>query len=409
MPDRRARCSAPRSSAARAEVTLGPPLRVARGSARRRPPRSSSSGRQRFARADRDGLAAPRRAAVARARRRVRRARRRSGPAPGGPACRGWSRSRPRATPTRSSRSAPRSAPRRSTSMSSTGAPAIRGVARRPGIERRGRPRAAGDSHHRGAAIAASSRSTSPRALARGRSTCAPPPRRRPRRARRRPRPIASASKRAPRSSPASTASAPRSSPPCASAGRRGRGSCLHAALAGFGSRPTLTAPAGSARVAQQFGLLGLSTGAPSMQRIRLYAALAAGVLHTAIDGQADAPAEAHAVDRWSFLLDGSVGARVRLPGQTFFTLALHAQVAAPYVAIHFADTLVATHRASQSAPHAHPRCLAVTASLRAARSSCWASWPIWSARAAAARAPTSTPSRAERQLTAGAPTASRP
>ena len=120
-------------------------------------------------------------------------------------------------------------------------------------------------------------------------------------------------------------------------------GLVLHAALAGFGSRPTLTAPAGSARVAQQFGLLGISTGAPSMQRIRLYAALAAGVLRTAIDGQADAPAEAHVVERWSFLLDGSAGARVRLPGQTFFTLALHVHVAAPYVAVHIADTLVAT------------------------------------------------------------------
>ena len=120
-------------------------------------------------------------------------------------------------------------------------------------------------------------------------------------------------------------------------------GLVLQAALAGFGSRPILTAPAGSARVAQQFGLLGISTGAPSMQRIRPYAALAAGFLRTAIDGQANAPAEAHVVHRWSFLLDGSVGARVRLPGQTFFTLALHVQIAEPYVAVHIADTLVAT------------------------------------------------------------------
>jgi hypothetical protein len=65
--------------------------------------------------------------------------------------------------------------------------------------------------------------------------------------------------------------------------------------------------------------------------------------LRTAIDGQAEAPAEAHVVEHWSFLLDGSAGARVRLPGQTFFTLALHVQVAAPYVAVHIADTLVAT------------------------------------------------------------------
>jgi hypothetical protein len=73
------------------------------------------------------------------------------------------------------------------------------------------------------------------------------------------------------------------------------------------------------------------------------YLALAAGALHTAVDGTADAPAEAHVVDRWSFLVEGSVGARVHLPGRTFFTLALHAQVAAPYVAIHIADTRVAT------------------------------------------------------------------
>jgi len=124
-------------------------------------------------------------------------------------------------------------------------------------------------------------------------------------------------------------------------------GLVLQAALAGFGSRPTLTAPAGSARVAQQFGLLGISTGAPSMERIRPYirpyAALAAGVLRTTIDGEADAPAEAHVVERWSLLLDGSVGARVQLPRRTFFTLAVHVHVAAPYVAVHIADTLVAT------------------------------------------------------------------
>ena len=66
-------------------------------------------------------------------------------------------------------------------------------------------------------------------------------------------------------------------------------------------------------------------------------------MLRTAIDGEADAPAEAHVVERWSFLLDGSVGARVRLPGRTFFTLALHVHVAAPYVAVHIADTVVAT------------------------------------------------------------------
>ena len=66
-------------------------------------------------------------------------------------------------------------------------------------------------------------------------------------------------------------------------------------------------------------------------------------MLRTAIDGQAEAPATAHFVERWSFLLDGSLGARMRLPGRYYLTLAAHVQVAEPYVAIHIADTVVAT------------------------------------------------------------------
>ena len=123
----------------------------------------------------------------------------------------------------------------------------------------------------------------------------------------------------------------------------RPSGLVLHAALAGLGSRPTLNGQAGSARVAQQFGLLGAGIGAPSTRRIRPYAALSGGVLRTAIDGAADAPAEGHADVRWSFLLEGSVGARVSVPGRTFFTLAAHVQVAAPYVAVHIGDTVVGT------------------------------------------------------------------
>jgi len=123
----------------------------------------------------------------------------------------------------------------------------------------------------------------------------------------------------------------------------RPSGLVLHAALAGLGSRPTLNGQTGSARVAQQFALLGVGIGAPSTRRIRPYAALSAGVLRTAIDGQADAPSEPHAVTPWSFLMEGSVGARVNVPGRTFFTLAAHVQVAAPYVAVHIGETVVAT------------------------------------------------------------------
>jgi hypothetical protein len=66
-------------------------------------------------------------------------------------------------------------------------------------------------------------------------------------------------------------------------------------------------------------------------------------VLRTALDGRADAPADAHFIERWSFLVDGSLGARLRLPGRYHLTLAAHLQVATPYVAIHFVDMQVAS------------------------------------------------------------------
>ena len=117
----------------------------------------------------------------------------------------------------------------------------------------------------------------------------------------------------------------------------------LQGALAGLGSRPTVMTSAGGARVAQQYGLLGGCYCAPASRAIALYVALSAGVLRTAMDGQAEAPALAHSVARWSFLVDAGLGARVRLPGRYYLTAAAHVQFAQPHVAIHIADTLVAT------------------------------------------------------------------
>jgi hypothetical protein len=117
----------------------------------------------------------------------------------------------------------------------------------------------------------------------------------------------------------------------------------LQGALAGFGSHPTVTSAAGSARVAQQYAIVGGCTCVRSARVLQPYVALSAGVLRTTIDGQADAPADAHFIERWSFLVDGSLGARLRLPGRYHLTLAAHLQVATPYVAIHFVDTQVAS------------------------------------------------------------------
>ena len=117
----------------------------------------------------------------------------------------------------------------------------------------------------------------------------------------------------------------------------------LAAELAGLGSRPTVASAAGSARVSQQYAVVGACYCGRSASAVEPNVALSLGALRTALDGEADMPANAHSVERWSFLLDASVGARVRLPRQYHLTLAAHVQVAEPYIAIHFVDTLVAT------------------------------------------------------------------
>ena len=117
----------------------------------------------------------------------------------------------------------------------------------------------------------------------------------------------------------------------------------LQVTLAGFGTHPTIRTATGSARVAQQYGLVGLRLCAPEPQLIGLYLALSAGMLRTAIDGQTEAPNDAHSIRQSALLVDASAGARVRLPGRYYLSLAAHLQLAAPYVAVFFVDTQVAT------------------------------------------------------------------
>jgi hypothetical protein len=82
----------------------------------------------------------------------------------------------------------------------------------------------------------------------------------------------------------------------------------LLAAVTGAGSRPTVSTTAGSARVAQQYGLLGTCFRLGSDRRFGPFGGLAGGVLHTSVVGQAGPGMEGHDVNRWSFLLDASVG-----------------------------------------------------------------------------------------------------
>jgi hypothetical protein len=117
----------------------------------------------------------------------------------------------------------------------------------------------------------------------------------------------------------------------------------VQAALAGLGTRATVATTAGNAQVAQDYGVLGGCYRFLSDRRLRPFFALSAGLLRTSVEGRADSPNQGHATEQWSFLLDGSLGAGLRLRDRFTLTVAAHAQMAEPYVAIHFVDTVVAT------------------------------------------------------------------
>ena len=116
-----------------------------------------------------------------------------------------------------------------------------------------------------------------------------------------------------------------------------------HVTAAGLGSRPSVVSVAGSAQVAQSFAVLGASYRFGADQRLRPFVGLSAGVLHTAVEGRADWPLQGQHAEQWSFLLDGEVGVGVPLRDRFHLSLAAHAQMAEPYPAIRFADSVVAT------------------------------------------------------------------
>ena len=113
--------------------------------------------------------------------------------------------------------------------------------------------------------------------------------------------------------------------------------------LAGLGTRPTVEGQAGNAQVAQAYGLVGGSFRFRAGTHVHPFAELSAGVLHTSVEGRADAPNQSRAADQWSFLWDAGLGAMLRLPDRFYFSLAAHVQLAEPYPAVRFVRTIVAT------------------------------------------------------------------
>jgi hypothetical protein len=117
----------------------------------------------------------------------------------------------------------------------------------------------------------------------------------------------------------------------------------VQSTLAGLGTSSTVATMTGNALVAQQHGLVGGYYRLGSGPLLWPSVALSAGVLRTSVEGNASPPNLGHSTDDWSFLFDASLGAELRLHGHFFLTVAAHAQLTEPYVAIHFLSAVIAT------------------------------------------------------------------
>ncbi len=117
----------------------------------------------------------------------------------------------------------------------------------------------------------------------------------------------------------------------------------MQASVAGIGSWSTVTTAAGDARVAQQYAVIGGICRLRSTERLWPFLGLAAGALRTSVEGQTGWSTGGGTPERWSGVVDVSLGAGIRLYGRLYVSFAAHVQVAEPYVAVHIADTVGAT------------------------------------------------------------------
>jgi hypothetical protein len=114
--------------------------------------------------------------------------------------------------------------------------------------------------------------------------------------------------------------------------------------VAGLGTRPSVATQTGSARVGQEWGVVGLAYRFRAEERLRPFVALSAGVLHTSVDGRSDSSVnQGRSAAQWSFLVDAGLGVSLRLRDRFYLAWAAHAQMAEPYLAVRFVDAVVAT------------------------------------------------------------------
>ncbi|HEX7597626.1 MAG TPA: hypothetical protein VF518_05390 [Polyangia bacterium] len=117
----------------------------------------------------------------------------------------------------------------------------------------------------------------------------------------------------------------------------------VQVALAGFGTRPTVEAKAGNAKVTQQQAVFGAAYSFRGEHRLRPFLSLSAGFLRTSAEGHSTPPNLGQEVTQWSALIEAGAGARIRLTPRFYTVAAMHAQLAEPYMAVRIVGRAVAT------------------------------------------------------------------
>ena len=117
----------------------------------------------------------------------------------------------------------------------------------------------------------------------------------------------------------------------------------MRATAAGLGTRSRVEASAGSAEVAQQFGLIEAALRLRPLQRLQPFFSLGAGGRYTSAEGRASPPGQGQTAGQWSFLADAGAGLRLSLGRHFEIALEVHAQLAQPYPSIRFLGSPVAT------------------------------------------------------------------
>jgi hypothetical protein len=124
-----------------------------------------------------------------------------------------------------------------------------------------------------------------------------------------------------------------------------GPSAVAQATLAGAGSRPIMKAANGAARISQQYATLGGGYRFRARERLWPFLTLAAGAVHTSVQGQTDAATHGHTEDQWSLLLEAGLGIGLRVSSRYYLTLVANVQLAEPYVIVHIGDDVATTGR----------------------------------------------------------------